>query len=213
MATGGGRAKRKLKEKIVKQIVELAKGKYKDFNDPHLSEKLEEQEQIKLSREKLRQLLRAHGIASPRKRRGVKHRSRRERRAGEGMMLQVDGSPHDGLEGRGPPRCLIGAIDDATGKVMGAFFAQPTVRGGTSNCSPRSSENMDCPRRSMPTVTLGVLDRPRVDVSGAVDQQKAHHRSGPRLGTTRSDLDPSSFAPGQGQNRKTVQHFPRPAGP
>ena len=152
MATGGGPCKRKLKEKIVKQIVELAKGKYKDFNDPHLSEKLEEQEQIKLSREKLRQLLRAHGIASPRKRRGVKHRSRRERRAGEGMMLQVDGSPHDGLEGRGPPRCLIGAIDDATGKVMGAFFAQPTVRGGTSRCSARSSRSTDCRSRSIPTV-------------------------------------------------------------
>jgi hypothetical protein len=40
------------------------------------------------------------------------------------MMLQVDGSPHDWLQGRGPRLCLIGAIDDATGKVMGAFFAQ-----------------------------------------------------------------------------------------
>lgn len=120
----GRRCKRKIKEKLVKRIVELAKGKYKDFNDHHLTEKLQEQEKIKLSREKLRQLLRAHGIASPKKRRGIKHRSRRERRAAEGMMLQVDGSPHDWLEGRGPPMCLIGAIDDATGKVMGAFFAQ-----------------------------------------------------------------------------------------
>jgi hypothetical protein len=40
------------------------------------------------------------------------------------MMLQVDGSPHDWLEGRGPRLCLIGAIDDATGKVVGAFFTQ-----------------------------------------------------------------------------------------
>jgi hypothetical protein len=40
------------------------------------------------------------------------------------MMLQVDGSPHDWLQGRGPPMCLIGAIDDATSKVMGAFFVQ-----------------------------------------------------------------------------------------
>jgi len=39
-------------------------------------------------------------------------------------MLQVDGSPHDWLQGRGPRMCLIGAIDDATGKVMGAFFTQ-----------------------------------------------------------------------------------------
>jgi hypothetical protein len=40
------------------------------------------------------------------------------------MMLQVDGSPHDWLQGRGPRMCLIGAIDDATSKVMGAFFVQ-----------------------------------------------------------------------------------------
>jgi hypothetical protein len=38
------------------------------------------------------------------------------------MMLQVDGSPHDWLQGRGPRLCLIGAIDDATSTVMGAFF-------------------------------------------------------------------------------------------
>ena len=40
------------------------------------------------------------------------------------MMLQVDGSPHDWLQGRGPRLCLIGAIDDATGKVMGGLFTQ-----------------------------------------------------------------------------------------
>lgn len=37
-------------------------------------------------------------------------------------MLQVDGSPHNWLEGRGPRLCLIGAIDDASGKVSKAFF-------------------------------------------------------------------------------------------
>jgi transposase len=120
----GRRCKRKTKEKLVRRVVELARGKYQGFNDHHLTEKLKEQEQIELSREKVRRILRAEGIASPRKRRGIKHRSRRERRASEGMMLQVDGSPHDWLQGRGPRLCLIGAIDDATNKVMGAFFTQ-----------------------------------------------------------------------------------------
>jgi len=120
-----GRAcKHKTEDETVKQIVELARGKYQGFNDHHLTEKLQEQEKIKLSREKVRRILRAHGIASPKKRRGIKHRSRRERRASEGMMLQVDGSPHDWLQGRGPRLCLIGAIDDATSKVMGALFVQ-----------------------------------------------------------------------------------------
>lgn len=40
------------------------------------------------------------------------------------MMLQTDGSPHDWLEGRGPPLTLVGAIDDATSKVPMAFFEQ-----------------------------------------------------------------------------------------
>src|SRR4029434_3141296 len=120
-----GRAcKRKTKEKEVKRVVELAKGKYLGFNDRHLTEKLAEQEKLEISRETVRQILRSEGIASPRKRRGNKHRSRRERKEAEGMMLQVDGSPHDWLEGRGPSLCLIGAIDDATGKVVGALFVE-----------------------------------------------------------------------------------------
>jgi hypothetical protein len=65
-------------------------------------------------------------------------------------MLQVDGSPHDWLQGRGPPLCLIGAIDDATSKVMGAFFARPRAPGVTFICSPRSSSAMACPSRSIP---------------------------------------------------------------
>jgi hypothetical protein len=89
-----------------------------------LTEKLREQEEIELSREKIRRVLRSHGILSPRKKRAAKHRSRRERKEAEGMMLQVDGSPHDWLEGRGPSLCLIGAIDDATGKVVGALFVE-----------------------------------------------------------------------------------------
>jgi hypothetical protein len=38
------------------------------------------------------------------------------------MMLQVDGSNHDWLEGRGPQLALIGAVDDATGEVVAALF-------------------------------------------------------------------------------------------
>ena len=119
----GRPCKRKTKEKTIRQVLALARGKYQGFNDHHLTEKLKEQEKIKLSREKIRRVLRANGIGSPKRRRGIKHRSRRERRASEGMMLQVDGSPHDWLQGRGSRLCLIGAIDDATSKVMGAFFA------------------------------------------------------------------------------------------
>ena len=120
----GRPCKCKIEDQVVRRIVGLALGKYQGFNDHHLTDKLKEQESIDLSREKVRRVLRAEGIRSPKKRRGLKHRSRRERRAAEGMMLQIDGSPHDWLEGRGPRLCLIGAIDDATSKVMGALFVE-----------------------------------------------------------------------------------------
>jgi hypothetical protein len=39
-------------------------------------------------------------------------------------MLQLDGSYHDWLEGRGNKLCLIGAIDDATNYVPGGLFRE-----------------------------------------------------------------------------------------
>ena len=87
----------KLSQKNETKIVELARGKYRGLNDHHLTEKLVEEQEIEISREKVRRILRSHGIASPRKRRPAKHRSRRQRREAEGMMLQLDGSPHDWL--------------------------------------------------------------------------------------------------------------------
>jgi transposase len=120
----GRPSRRKVREKTERRIVELAQGKYRGFNDHHLTEKLKEEERIELSREKVRRILRSQGMCSPRKKRAPKHRSRRERREAEGMMLQVDGSPHDWLESRGPRLCLIGAIDDASGKVPKALFEE-----------------------------------------------------------------------------------------
>ena len=42
----------------------------------------------------------------------------------EGMLLQVDGSNHDWLEGRGPKLVLVGAVDDATGDPVHAVFRE-----------------------------------------------------------------------------------------
>lgn len=41
-----------------------------------------------------------------------------------GMLLQIDGSRHDWLEGRGPWLSLVGGIDDATGVVPWAIFRE-----------------------------------------------------------------------------------------
>jgi hypothetical protein len=103
-------------------VVEFARGKYSGFNDSHLHEKLTGIEGLILSRPSVQRILREAGIRSPQKRRAPKYRSRRERRRQEGMLLQVDDSRHDWLEGRGPYLTLMGAVDDATNKIRSAHF-------------------------------------------------------------------------------------------
>ena len=107
---------------IRERVLELARAKYMGFNHQHLTEKLNDVEKVAVGRASVRRILLEGGIVSPRKRRSAKHRSRRERYPKEGMLLQVDGSRHDWLEGRGPSLSLLGAIDDATGEVVHAVF-------------------------------------------------------------------------------------------
>ena len=112
------------------RVLELAETTYVGFNDQHFTEVLAERQGITLSRSSVRRILRGAGIKSPRKRRPPKHRSRRERYPKEGILLQTDGSEHDWLEERGPWLTLIGAIDDATGKIpWGIFRAQEDAHG------------------------------------------------------------------------------------
>lgn len=113
----------KTAELVRARIVELARGKYAGFNDQHFTEKLYSDEGLEVARQTVRRILRAAGIASPRKRRAMKYRRRRDRFPQAGQMILWDGSRHDWLEGRGPRLCLTGAIDDATGELLpGAHF-------------------------------------------------------------------------------------------
>lgn len=117
-------------EGLKQQVMKFAITRYSGFNHQHFTELLSEREGIFVSRSWVRNILLGSGIKSPRKRRPHKHRSRRERYPQEGMLLQIDGSPHDWLEGRSPHLTLIGAIDDATGKVPYALFREQEDRQG-----------------------------------------------------------------------------------
>ena len=100
-------------------------GPYHDFNVCHLQEELARSHELQLGRSTLDRWLRTEQLRLPRRRRPTPIYRRRERRSAEGMLIQVDGSPHAWLEDRGPKLCLLGAIDDATGKVLYAHF-RPT---------------------------------------------------------------------------------------
>ena len=103
-------------------ILTLARGMYQGFNDSHLTEKLLAEENLTVSRETVRRILRAAKLSSPQKRRPRKYRSRRPPRPRFGMMALTDASRHHWLEGRGPVLTLIGFQDDATGQILAAHF-------------------------------------------------------------------------------------------
>jgi hypothetical protein len=92
-----------------------------DFGPTLAAEKLEECEKIRVSNEKLRQIMLAKGLWQ-RKRRRRKIYRWRERKEYFGEMVQMDGSHHDWLEGRGSKMVLMGYADDATGRFYGRFY-------------------------------------------------------------------------------------------
>jgi len=129
-ANRGRPSPRRLPVEVRQAALHLARTTYAGFNDHHLCEKLCEVEGLVLSREVLRRLLRQAGIGSPRKRRAPAHRQRRLPSAREGELIQLDGSPHDWLEGRGPRLTALGLQDDATGKILAAqFFPSESAAG------------------------------------------------------------------------------------
>lgn len=105
------------------QILTLAQGRYAGLNTTHLTEKLQAEHGLPVSRATVHRLLRAAGVARPRRRRPPRHRARRPRKAQAGLLVLWDGSPHAWLEDRGPTCSLVGAMDDATGALLpGAIF-------------------------------------------------------------------------------------------
>jgi len=118
----------RLSDETRERILSLAEGKYRDFNDCHLQELLLEREQIQISRESLRRLLRANGCKAKRRRRSPKHRHRRERRAARGELIQWDGSKHHWLGQEKPQMVLMAAVDDADTSLVAARFL-PTESG------------------------------------------------------------------------------------
>jgi hypothetical protein len=117
----GKPSNRSIADKNKAKILGLFKSKYPDFGPTLASEKLLDIDKIKINDETLRLWLIKDGIPY-RKRRKRPHRQWRERKHCYGQMVQMDGSKHDWLEGRGPQLVLMGYIDDATGKPFGRFY-------------------------------------------------------------------------------------------
>ncbi len=111
-----------LSDDVRREVVQLAQTKYRGCNYTFLSELLREHDGICLSPASVGRILKAAGILSPRKHRPHKPHCRRPRKPQFGMLVQIDGSHHDWLEGRGPWLVLLLAVDDATGRILAALF-------------------------------------------------------------------------------------------
>jgi len=117
----GRSSNRAFPEEVKDRAIELYREKYLGFGPTLAVEKLLERDGMELSDETLRGWLIGSGDwKKSRKRRG--HRQWRERKEHSGEMVQMDGSHHDWLEGRGPECVLMGYIDDATGQGFGRFY-------------------------------------------------------------------------------------------
>ena len=108
---------RKIIEKLYRSEI------YTGANFLHFSELLSEHETMNHSYSTVYRTLTTAGIDSPKKRRRFKPHRSRKRKAQEGLLIQIDASPFKWLGGNAT-YSLHGGIDDATGKIVGAFMTK-----------------------------------------------------------------------------------------
>jgi transposase len=127
-----GRASNRAKPKQVRRkVVRLIRQKYSGevgvrFGPTLAAEHLSSEDQIELSPTTVRRWMLSEGLWS-RARKARQHRKRRERREHFGELVQLDGSFHEWLEGRGPRGCLMNLVDDATSTTLCRLGDQETI--------------------------------------------------------------------------------------
>ena len=109
------------------EIAKLLRQHYADFKPTFAGEKLRENHGLDHDPKTIRQIMMDERLWQPRTKQTVSaHRSWRERKSCCGEMIQFDGSYEHWLEDREgtEEQCLLAGIDDATGKIIKAAFAE-----------------------------------------------------------------------------------------
>lgn len=116
--------------------IDLLKSEWHGFGPTFVAEKLKELKNITISDETVRLAMIAEGLWVPGQRKR-KHRKMRERKLMIGILVQLDGSPHDWLEGRAPKCTLLVFIDDATSKILWLEFVESESFDGVANATKK----------------------------------------------------------------------------
>jgi transposase len=119
----GRAAHNRLPETARLRIERLLRETYADFGPTLAAEKLAERDGIVVSRETVRRIQTRLKLHRPKKRGEKRVFQIRDRRPRFGELVQIDGSPHDWFEGRGPRCTLIVFVDDATSRLIALRFA------------------------------------------------------------------------------------------
>jgi Helix-turn-helix domain len=176
---------RRLAPAVAGQIAALMTTVYAGFNDAHLTEKLQEQHALPISRATVRRVRVALGRPAHRRRRAPKHRSRRPRAPAMGQLVQLDASPFDWFEARGPRATLHGLIDDATSRPLALWFEPHEDLHGYLTVLDET-----CRRFGVPVTLYG--DRLNVFVRNdrhwSLDEQLAGQRDPTHFGRILADL-------------------------
>lgn len=144
----GHRSNHQLPHGVKEYALALIREKYPDFGPTLAREKLAEVHNMKISVWTVRQLMIAEGLWVDKKVKKRRIYQLRERRGREGELMQIDGSPHDWFEGRGPKCSLLLAVDDATGKIMAGHFAPTETLWGYYDLMRLYIEKYGRPRAS-----------------------------------------------------------------
>jgi len=113
---------KRISRDIQNEIKRLYEEKYLGFNISHFTEYLNEKEDIKVSREYVRKLLRKEQIYPKKPKKQLRHRIKREPSLKEGLLSQLDTSEHAWLRNLDKNCYLILLIDDATNKIQNGQF-------------------------------------------------------------------------------------------
>jgi len=107
-------------------VLKQVQARYEDFGSTLAAEHLASDDGLNVQAETLRRWRKEAGLWQ-RQRRRKPYRQRREAKAHFGELVQLDGSFHQWLEGRGPRGCLMHMVDDATTQALGWFCAEESI--------------------------------------------------------------------------------------
>ena len=127
----GRASNRRTSPRLRQRVLALIRQKYSGdvatrFGPTLLAEHLASEDGLTVDHETVRRWMLAAGLWS-RQRRRTPYRQRRERKAHFGELVQLDGSFHAWYEDRGPRRCLLTMVDDATSRSVGLFSGEETI--------------------------------------------------------------------------------------